>query len=243
MDTAAREIAALCPASVLIPLSDANDLDAVVHALGIEDSNTTPAEAVEELQAEIERLRALTRDNAFLGYVIHGPLQPEQEARATKIERDALRVKVERMADKEYTREEMREACRNNYNAGLSAALIERAREIVKKMDDHTLSPSNSGDGRFRMYRVEEGREEAATLVRDLAAATYNAAASNFGRQLDAALPNADSHNDLAAKVAQLRADVAAMGNALADYFDNGSDYSTGAKVRAIAERQGAKNG
>jgi hypothetical protein len=48
---------------------------------------------------------------------------------------------------------------------------------------------------------------------------------------------------DLAAQVAQLRADVAAMGNALADYFDNGSDYSTGAKVRAIAERQGAKNG
>jgi hypothetical protein len=71
----------------------------------------------------------------------------------------------------EYTREEMREACRNNYHAGAAVGA------------------------------------------------------------------------DLAAQVAQLRADVAAMGNALADYFDNGSDYATGAKVRAIAERQGAKNG
>ena len=52
----AREIAAL-PA-MRTPLSDANDLDAVVHALGIEDSDTTPAEAVAELQAEIERLRS-----------------------------------------------------------------------------------------------------------------------------------------------------------------------------------------
>jgi hypothetical protein len=145
---------------------------------------------------------ALKRDNAFLGYVIHGPLLPQQEARATKLERDALRADNERLADvlrwldklgglgyekhdrirtalkdqaatsapepePEYTREEMREACRNNYNAGAGA--------------------------------------------------------------------------DLAAQMAQLRADVAAMGNALADYFDNGSDYSTGAKVRAIAERQGPR--
>ena len=43
---------------ILMPLSDVNDLDAVVHALGIEDSDTTPAEAVAELHAEIERLRA-----------------------------------------------------------------------------------------------------------------------------------------------------------------------------------------
>ena len=42
---------------------------------------------------------ALKRDNAYMGYVIHGPLLPQQEARATKLERDALRVKVERLAD------------------------------------------------------------------------------------------------------------------------------------------------
>ena len=42
----------------MVPLSDLNDLDAVVHALGIEDSDTTPAEAVAELYVEIERLRA-----------------------------------------------------------------------------------------------------------------------------------------------------------------------------------------
>ena len=46
------------PNSMSMPLSDINDLDAVVHALGIEDSDTTPAEAVAELKAEIERLRA-----------------------------------------------------------------------------------------------------------------------------------------------------------------------------------------
>ena len=47
------------PNSMPMPLSDINDLDAVVHALGIEDSDTTPAEAVAELKVEIERLRAL----------------------------------------------------------------------------------------------------------------------------------------------------------------------------------------
>ena len=46
------------PNSMPMPLSDINDLDAVVHALGIEDSDTTAAEAVAELKAEIERLRA-----------------------------------------------------------------------------------------------------------------------------------------------------------------------------------------
>jgi len=62
--------------TVEMPLSDANDLDAVVRALGIEDSDTTPTEAVAELHAEIERLRALVRtmDNAmkpFTQYARH----------------------------------------------------------------------------------------------------------------------------------------------------------------------------
>jgi hypothetical protein len=43
---------------LLMPLSDVNDLDEVCAVLGIQDSDTTPAEAVRELQAEIERLRA-----------------------------------------------------------------------------------------------------------------------------------------------------------------------------------------
>lgn len=45
--------------TIEIPISDANDLDAVVHALSIEDSDTTPEEAVRELKAEIERLRRI----------------------------------------------------------------------------------------------------------------------------------------------------------------------------------------
>lgn len=49
-------------AMVLMPASDANDLDAVVHALRIEDSDTSPAEAVAELHAEIERLRARVKE-------------------------------------------------------------------------------------------------------------------------------------------------------------------------------------
>jgi hypothetical protein len=48
----------------MVPMSthDVNDLDAVVHALGIEDSHTPPAEAVEELKTEIERLRTEPRE-------------------------------------------------------------------------------------------------------------------------------------------------------------------------------------
>lgn len=42
----------------IAPLGDINDLDAVVRALGIEDSVATPAARVEELFHEIERLRA-----------------------------------------------------------------------------------------------------------------------------------------------------------------------------------------
>lgn len=57
--------------TVEMPLSDANNLDAVVHALGIEDSETTPAEAVAELKAEIKRLRAVVRtmDEAMESFI------------------------------------------------------------------------------------------------------------------------------------------------------------------------------
>ena len=57
-----------------MPQSDVDDLDAVVHALGVEDSHVTPAEAVAELHAEIERLRAALerisneRENNGIGY-------------------------------------------------------------------------------------------------------------------------------------------------------------------------------
>jgi hypothetical protein len=40
-----------------MPLSDVNNLDAVVHALAIEDSDVTPAEAIAALHDEIIRLR------------------------------------------------------------------------------------------------------------------------------------------------------------------------------------------
>jgi hypothetical protein len=39
------------------PVSDINDLDDVCRELGIQESSVTPAEAVRELNAEIERLR------------------------------------------------------------------------------------------------------------------------------------------------------------------------------------------
>lgn len=40
-----------------MPIEDVNNLDAIVHELGIEDSVTTPAEVVRKLKAENERLR------------------------------------------------------------------------------------------------------------------------------------------------------------------------------------------
>jgi hypothetical protein len=43
---------------VLMPQSDANDLDAVVHELGIEDGDKTPAEAVRELREQLTKARS-----------------------------------------------------------------------------------------------------------------------------------------------------------------------------------------
>lgn len=51
-------------ATVQMPIEDANNLDAVVHELGIEDSFTTPAEAVRELKDR--RIAALETENARL---------------------------------------------------------------------------------------------------------------------------------------------------------------------------------
>lgn len=42
----------------MMPLEDINNLDAVVHELGIEDSFTTPADAVRGLKQKIEQMRA-----------------------------------------------------------------------------------------------------------------------------------------------------------------------------------------
>lgn len=47
--------------TVEMPLSDANNLDAVVHALGIEDSDTTPAEAVKNLQTELTAWKSVAQ--------------------------------------------------------------------------------------------------------------------------------------------------------------------------------------
>ena len=72
------------PNSMSMPLSDINDLDAVVHALGIEDSDTTPAEAVAELKAEIERLRA-GLSNALSGSDDDRAIADFSRAMATKM--------------------------------------------------------------------------------------------------------------------------------------------------------------
>lgn len=58
---------------VEIPAFDANDLDDVIRELGIEDSDTTPAEAVRELKTELERLRATLAGHAVR---LMGPLSP-----------------------------------------------------------------------------------------------------------------------------------------------------------------------
>ena len=57
------------PCEVSMPVSDANDLDEVVRELGIEASDTTPAEAVRELRAENEALRKEMdeREAVFVG--------------------------------------------------------------------------------------------------------------------------------------------------------------------------------
>lgn len=48
--------------AIEMPLSDVNNLDAVVHALGIEDSHVTPAEAVKMLQDKIDVLQSALSD-------------------------------------------------------------------------------------------------------------------------------------------------------------------------------------
>jgi len=64
-----------------VPLSDANDLDAVIRALGIEDSDTTPAEAVAELKAEIERLHGeIERQKIELEGAVHNRFYDQADA-------------------------------------------------------------------------------------------------------------------------------------------------------------------
>jgi hypothetical protein len=47
-------------------IEDARNLDDVVHELGIEDSFTTPAEAVRKLKSRIERLQAALEESVKL---------------------------------------------------------------------------------------------------------------------------------------------------------------------------------
>jgi hypothetical protein len=182
-------------------------------------------------------------------------LLPEQEARATKVERDALRAEVERLADvlrwldklgglgyEKHDRIRAALAPKDQANVENEAlrADNERLRRVLERIPVRRVLSRPAGRRgfspmyascvphsgvSFRMQHCAYTREE----MREACRNNYHAGAAVGA--------------DLVAKVAQLRADVAAMGNALADYFDNGSDYSTGAKVRAIAERQGAKNG
>lgn len=59
-------------------LSDVNELDAVVHELGIEDSDTTPAEAVRALKEELEEATlARGRLRLWLGFIHHNCTSPE----------------------------------------------------------------------------------------------------------------------------------------------------------------------
>lgn len=66
------------PPSVQMPLSDVNDLDAVVRELGIEDSDTTPAEAVRALKAELEdNMLNRGRLRLWLEFIHHNCASPE----------------------------------------------------------------------------------------------------------------------------------------------------------------------
>jgi hypothetical protein len=66
------------PPSIEIPLSDVNELDAVVHELGIEDSDTTPAEAVRALKEELEEATlARGRLRLWLEFIHHNCTSPE----------------------------------------------------------------------------------------------------------------------------------------------------------------------
>lgn len=60
-ETWMRHIEAAIKSALDDALPDANDLDEVVHALGIEDSDTTPADAVRELMAQAKAWKEACR--------------------------------------------------------------------------------------------------------------------------------------------------------------------------------------
>lgn len=75
---AATDDIADIPPTIEMPLSDANDLDAVVHELGIEDTAITPAEAVRALKAELEEATlARGRLRLWLEFIYHNCTSPE----------------------------------------------------------------------------------------------------------------------------------------------------------------------
>jgi hypothetical protein len=67
-----RYITSAIQCAVENALPDANDLDEVVHALGIEDSHVTPVEAVRALQAEKQRWMDACRSAGICMYCAAG---------------------------------------------------------------------------------------------------------------------------------------------------------------------------
>ena len=79
----------------MMPLSDIDDLDEVVHELGIQDSHVTPAEAVRELNQEIERLRRNMKELADAADSLLSVTPSErQEPRIWFARVDALKLAV-----------------------------------------------------------------------------------------------------------------------------------------------------
>lgn len=64
--------------TIEMPLSDVNNLDAVVHELGIEDTHTAPVEAIRALKAELEEMTlGRGRLRLWMEFIQHNCTSPE----------------------------------------------------------------------------------------------------------------------------------------------------------------------
>lgn len=151
-----------------MPIEDVNNLDAVVHALGIEDSATTPAEAVVALIAERDREAAARQEADAAVKILRGVIEKERTFAADII------IRIERVIDSYWWLIESRgpyeyddDRWRGEFKsvAGKLRSEAEKLRQQVADWSNCPTDPAEIAEARIDWKtRAEQAEAQVATL-------------------------------------------------------------------------------